>query len=86
MDGLLSCLLGQTQAGKVKGKEKETVTISYTVGNKQPALKYLLCCSLYSMIIGPLLLELKNTPGGCPGGGGMNWEIGIDIYTLICIK
>ena len=22
--------------------------------------------------------------GGC--GGGMNWEIGIDIYTLICIK
>ena len=23
--------------------------------------------------------------GGC-GGGVMNWEIGIDIYTLICIK
>ena len=26
---------------------------------------------------------------GCRGvgrGGGMNWEIGIDIYTLICIK
>ena len=20
------------------------------------------------------------------GGGGMNWEIGIDIHTLICIK
>ena len=20
------------------------------------------------------------------GGGGMNWEIGIDIYTSICIK
>ena len=20
------------------------------------------------------------------GGGGKNWEIGIDIYTLICIK
>ena len=20
------------------------------------------------------------------GGGGMNWEIGIDIYTLICKK
>ena len=20
------------------------------------------------------------------GGGGMNWEIGIDIYTLVCIK
>ena len=20
------------------------------------------------------------------GGGGMNWEIGIDIYTLICMK
>ena len=20
------------------------------------------------------------------GGGGMNWEIGIDIYTLLCIK
>ena len=24
--------------------------------------------------------------GGSDGGGGMNWEIGIDIYTLICIK
>ena len=23
---------------------------------------------------------------GGKGGGGMNWEIGIDIYTLICIK
>ena len=23
---------------------------------------------------------------GDGGGGGMNWEIGIDIYTLICIK
>ena len=22
---------------------------------------------------------------GC-GGGVMNWEVGIDIYTLICIK
>ena len=20
------------------------------------------------------------------GGGGMNWEIGIDIYILVCIK
>ena len=20
------------------------------------------------------------------GGGGMNWEIGIDMYTLICMK
>ena len=26
----------------------------------------------------------KQGRGG--GGGGMNWEIGIDIYTLICIK
>ena len=24
--------------------------------------------------------------GKVAGGGGMNWEIGIDIYTLICIK
>ena len=24
--------------------------------------------------------------GGRGGGGVMNWEIGIDIYTLICIK
>ena len=23
---------------------------------------------------------------GSDGGGGMNWEIGIDIYTLVCIK
>ena len=24
--------------------------------------------------------------GGVGGGGVMNWEIGIGIYTLICIK
>ena len=26
--------------------------------------------------------------GGCGGGGGRNWETGIDIYTLLilCIK
>ena len=23
---------------------------------------------------------------GWGGGGGMNWETGIDIYTLTCIK
>ena len=23
---------------------------------------------------------------GGKGGGGMDWEIGIDIYTLLCIK
>ena len=28
--------------------------------------------------------ETKAAVGG--GGGGMNWEIGIDIYTLVCIK
>ena len=28
-----------------------------------------------------------DTKGGKWGGeGGMNWEIGIDMYTLICIK
>ena len=26
------------------------------------------------------------TPMGESGGGGMNWEIGIDMYTTICIK
>ena len=24
--------------------------------------------------------------GGWVGGGVMNWEIGTDIYTLVCIK
>ena len=24
--------------------------------------------------------------GGGGGGGVMNWEIGIDVYTLMCIK
>ena len=24
--------------------------------------------------------------GKWQGGGGMNWEIGIDMYTLMCIK
>ena len=29
----------------------------------------------------------KQGAGGVGGdGGGMNWKIGIDIYTLICIK
>ena len=23
---------------------------------------------------------------GCGGGGGMNWKIGIDMYTGMCIK
>ena len=27
-----------------------------------------------------------DTKGGRVGGGGMNWETGIDMYTLICIK
>ena len=27
-----------------------------------------------------------DTKGVKPRGGGMNWEIGIDIYALICIK
>ena len=25
-------------------------------------------------------------PWGCGDGGVMNWEIGIDMYTLMCIK
>ena len=28
----------------------------------------------------------KGESGRVRGGGVMNWEIGIDIYTLICIK
>ena len=28
--------------------------------------------------------KLMVTKGG--SGGGMNWEIGIDTYTLLCIK
>ena len=28
----------------------------------------------------------KAAGGGGGGGGVMNWEIGIDMYTLICIK
>ena len=28
----------------------------------------------------------KGENGGDGGGGGMNWEIGIDMYTLMCIK
>ena len=35
--------------------------------------------------------KVMDTKGGKPqgvggGGGGMNWEIGIDMYTLMCIK
>ena len=28
----------------------------------------------------------KGESGGGGGGGVMNWEIGIDMYILICIK
>ena len=31
-------------------------------------------------------MDTKGGSGGGGGGGVMNWEIGIDIYTLICIK
>ena len=32
-------------------------------------------------------MDTKGGKLGCGGGGGgMNWEVGIDIYTLICIK
>ena len=31
-------------------------------------------------------MDTKGGKQGGGGGGGMNWEIGIDIYTLICIK
>ena len=31
-------------------------------------------------------MDTKGGMGGGAGGGGMNWETGIDIYTLICIK
>ena len=31
-------------------------------------------------------LQGGKVAGGGGGGGVMNWETGIDIYTLICIK
>ena len=31
-------------------------------------------------------MDTKGESGSGGGGGGMNWAIGIDIYTLICIK
>ena len=31
-------------------------------------------------------MDTKGGKWGEGGGGGMNWEIGIDIYTLICLK
>ena len=31
-------------------------------------------------------MDTKGGKQGRGGGGGLNWEIGIDIYTLICIK
>lgn len=32
------------------------------------------------------LLRTLSALGGGMAGGGMNWEIWIDIYTLLCIK
>ena len=31
-------------------------------------------------------MDTKGKSGGGGGGGVMNWEIGIDIYTVICIR
>ena len=31
-------------------------------------------------------MDTKGESGRGGGGGGMNWDIGIDMYTLICIK
>ena len=31
-------------------------------------------------------MDTKGESGRVRGDGVMNWEIGIDIYTLICIK
>ena len=31
-------------------------------------------------------MDTKGRKPGGDGGGVMNWEIGIDIYTLMCIK
>ena len=31
-------------------------------------------------------MDTKGGKWGGAGGGGMNWEIGIDIDTLICVK
>ena len=31
-------------------------------------------------------MDTKGVKWWGAGGGVMNWEIGIDIYTLICIK
>ena len=31
-------------------------------------------------------IEIENKHMDTKGEGGTNWEIGIDIYTLLCIK
>ena len=38
------------------------------------------------MVIAPLHLRLRNDQKTGGGGGVMNWVIGIDMYTLMCIK
>ena len=41
---------------------------------------------LKRILLFPLGMDTKGGKWRGEGGGGMNWEIGIDIYTLICIK
>ena len=42
-----------------------------------------LCLTYFTQSLGPSML-LQWLPGGGKGaGGGINWEIGIDIYTLL---
>ena len=44
------------------------------------------CQTLSNSIIGYLIWIMSFLKFKCGGGCEMNWEIGIDIYTLICIK
>ena len=47
-------------------------------------LHYVLSAKLFTLPYLCSTLKISFSVGW--GGGGMNWEIGIDIYTLICIK
>ena len=70
---------------EVSQKEKNKCILTYICGIQKNSIDDLICKAEIET-----QTQRTNvwTPRGERGGGGMNWEIGIDIYTLsiLCIK
>ena len=72
---------------EVSQKEKNKYHIlMHICGIQKNGTDELVCKAEMETRVENKLMDTKGESGGGGRGGGMNWEIGIDIYTLICIK